>query len=350
MTNQKKYKPLSNSELAAFSDQMAMILHSGIPAIEGITVMSEDADSEEEKALLLEMKDTLYQTGSFSQSLRDAGIFPAYFLKMVEIGEHSGRLDEVMESLAFYYEREDNLSKAIRSAITYPLIMVCMMLLIILLLITKVLPIFQQVFEQLGGSLGGFSKGLLQIGAGISRYSFVFAGILCILALAVLFFTKTKQGRNAVSAFTSRLKMTRAFSDQISACRFAQGMALTLSSGLTVEQSLELSGGLTNNPAFQERLADCRELMKQGETFSEALIHTGIFSGLYARMLAMGFRTGSTDEVLHKIASSCEEEIDTKLRNIIAIIEPTLVAVLSVIVGMILLSVMLPLMGILSGM
>ncbi|MEG0108087.1 MAG: type II secretion system F family protein [Lachnospiraceae bacterium] len=126
-------------------------------------------------------------------------------------------------------------------------------------------------------------------------------------------------------------------------------MALTLSSGLNSDQSLELAGTLVDDSHFQKRILDCQTLVSTGTDFSAALSESGIFSGIYARMVSVGFKTGSLDDVMKKIASQYEEEIDSSITRMIAILEPTLVAVLSIIVGVILLSIMLPLIGIMSN-
>ena len=126
-------------------------------------------------------------------------------------------------------------------------------------------------------------------------------------------------------------------------------MALALKSGLTPEEGMDLAGVLTGSSDFMEQIVQCKKLMEEGTPLARALSVSGIFTGMEARLLTVGDRTGSIDEAMEKIASRCQEELDVSMGNAVSIIEPTLVAVLSVIVGLILLSVMMPLMGILSG-
>ena len=270
-------------------------------------------------------------------------------LHMVQIGEYSGKLDEVMEALSVHYEREAGIAQAIKNAVTYPLIMVFMMLLVILVLVTKVMPIFNQVFRQLGSEMTGLSKAILDFGTAINRYSVVLIVLVALLAVLILYFGKTKSGREKLSSFTSRLGWTKAFTEKLAACRFASGMSLTLSSGMNPEECLNLASKLTNNEEFTKKLETCRETVNNGQDLSHSLLEAGIFSGIYARMVSIGSKTGSLDEIMHEIADKYQDEIDQRFTNMISILEPTLVIVLSVIVGMILLSVMLPLMGIMSG-
>lgn len=123
-----------------------------------------------------------------------------------------------------------------------------------------------------------------------------------------------------------------------------------LSSGFSPEESISMAGRLSEGTRFQKKLQDCLEKLETGEALSDALIQSGIFTGIYGRMVLVAQKTGTLDEVMQNIAVRYEEELDGRLAGTMAVLEPTLVAVLSVITGVILLSVMLPLMGILSGM
>ena len=254
-----------------------------------------------------------------------------------------------MEAIGQYYQREEALSQSIKSAVTYPLIMLGMMLAVILVLIIKVLPVFQQVYEELGSSLTGFSKGLLSVGAVLQKYALVFFGGAVFLLALFLFLTKTSKGRDILHKMGSHLPFVRGMYEKISASRFAGAMAITLSSGLDANQSMELAARLSDNKFLEKRIEACQKQMEEGKSFSAALSDTGIFSGLYARMLAIGMKTGTLDDSMKKIAAQYQMEIDDRLARLISSLEPTLVILLSVVVGMILLSVMLPLLGIMTG-
>lgn len=342
-------KPFSNIELSAFCSQIALILKSGISSIEGITIMLEDASSEEEKTVLQQILEHMQETGSMYQALSETELFPSYMTHMVEIGEETGTLDEVMEALSNHYEQEEAIGKSIRSAVTYPLIMGGMMVVVILILLVKVMPIFNQVFVQLGTEMTGFSRMLMNLGNAVSRYSVVFVALLLILAAAIVYCTHTKAGRDFFRKAGYRLKFIRPIYEEIAACRFASGMALTLSSGLNPDRSMELVSALNDDPYFLEKLELCQKQIDEGEDLSEALRSTGIFSGVYAQMASIGSKTGSMEQVMDRLAKLYQDDIDNRMNNALAVLEPTLVIVLSLIVGIILLSVMLPLTGIMSS-
>lgn len=342
-------KQLSNQELAAFCDQIAMVLNAGISPAEGISIMLEDTQSQEGREILKVISENCDEGVSFHESIEESGVFPKYTLDMIKIGEESGKLEEVMRSLAFHYNREENISKGIKSAVTYPLLIVGMMLIVILVLMVKVLPIFNDVFKQLGTEMTGISRSLLNMGTVISKYAVVFIVILVLIVAAYFIFSKTEWGKQRFSKFLSKFFATRKLYEKIASGRLASGLSLTLSAGIDNEKGIELVESLVENSELKSKLDKCKELVEDGMTLTDALCETEVFSNMYSRMVLVGVKTGALDQVFRKIANGYEDEVDEKISNLISVLEPTLVIVLSVIVCMILLSVMLPLMAIMSS-
>lgn len=190
---------------------------------------------------------------------------------------------------------------------------------------------------------------LMNIGTAINNYSIAFIILLAVITVLFFYGTRTDSGRSMFRKLAYKLNFTRALYEEIAACRFASGMALTLSSGLNPERSMELVNSLNDDPVFQKKIDACQKQMDEGQDLSQALFTSGMFTGIYARMASIGSKTGSMDQVMDQIADLYQEDIDTRMNNLLAVLEPTLVILLSLIVGVILLSVMLPLMGIMSS-
>lgn len=348
MSNNKQ-KMLNNVEMAMFCDQMAMILDAGISPAEGIMVMIEDTESISGNEILETIRDKCEEGASFHSALVESGVFPKYALDMVEIGEKSGNLDEVMRSLAFHYTREENIAKGIKNAVTYPFIIIGMMLVVILVLVIKVMPIFNNVFRQLGSEMTGVSKKMLDFGTVLGKSSVALITVFVALVAICVIVTKTAWGKKLRTRMFSNFVLTRGLYDKIAAGRFASGMAMAMSAGLDTEESMDMVSKLVDNKRMQAKIEKCKELMLEGKSISDALGQAGVFSNTYSRMLMVGYRTGAMDKVLEKIADGYENEVDDKMSNIISVLEPTLVIVLSVFICIILLSVMLPLVGIMTS-
>lgn len=344
-----KARLLSNTEISAFCRQTALIIQAGITPADGMNILVHDTLHKDGKELLESIAASCNQGNRFNKAVESTGVFPQYMVKLIALGEESGNLDTVLLSLADYYEKEENISQSIRSAVTYPFIMIVMMFLVILVLIVKVLPIFRQVFVQLGTQMSPFASSLLSLGNALNKYSLILTALLFFLVGLCIFFYHTKSGRIKIKRFLTRFPLTRDFFHKISAGRFASGMYLGISSGMDTYQNLDLISEIVENEAMQKKIAICRSEIKKNSNLPEALAKAGIFSNLYSRLIAVGFRSGSVDLVMKQISRHYDEETDKQINRIISIIEPTLVIILSLVVGMILMSVLLPLMGIMSS-
>ncbi len=343
-------KELSYSELSSLCEQLGLILGSGITVVEGFYIMLEESTTDDAKTLFENIINELEIGVPLSDALISAKIFPSYMTNMIKIGEVSGRLETVFKSLAHYYAREDSLRTTIKHSIIYPIIMVGMMLLVIIVLLVNVMPIFSSVFEQLGSEITGFSKLLLDIGAVISNSFVVLLVVLGVIAAAVLFSIFTAKGKELSAKFKENFFLTRNIVENIAIVRFAGGLSLMLSSGLDIDESLKMVKEMVTNSTLNKKITSLQNALDNGDPFSKALIENKIFVGVYARMIAVGFKTGQVDSVMESISKRYDEDITRRLENVISIIEPTIVAVLSIVVGAILLSVMLPLMNIISQM
>ena len=340
---------LSNTELSAFCGQMALVLHSGISAYEGITIMRDDAADDEDRAILTKITEGMERIGYVAPALKEAGVFPDYMISMVEIGERTGTLDDVMQSLEEHYAREEAIRKSTQNAVFYPLILSGMMIAVIIVLLVKVMPVFNDVFKGLGAEMTGFPALLVRVGEVLRQYSLIFILILFVIILLIFVFYRTDKGREAARRFMRRFPGVRKSNHDVAACRFAGAMSMTLSAGLTPEEGLELAEKLNDDPDFSQLLGGLKRDLEEGKNFSESLYNRRIFSGIYARMVSIGQKTGSMDQVMGQIADMYQDDIDTRLSNRLATLEPLLVIIMSAAIGAILLTVMFPLLGIMSS-
>lgn len=340
---------ITNQELAIFCKQLALIQSYGISLYEGFSLLVEDAKNKETKAVLTAICQELEQGKSLYEALSSISLFPDYMLKMIYIGEISGRQDEVLTSLATYYQRFYDLHESIKSAIRYPCIMIVLMCVVIMMIFTTILPIFQQVFNQLGKELTGFSKTMVTFGTICSHYMYVLVMLFIGIILLYIFVTKTKFGKSKQQKIVAFLPITKSLSIKIATSKFASGVAVALSSGLDIEESVEMASSLVEHPLVTKKLEICKQVLKEEHDFSKALKQSQLFLGIYAQLLTVSIKTGHIDTIFKEVASRFDEEINEKIIHIVNIIEPTLVIVLSLIVGIVLVSIMLPLIGIMAN-
>jgi len=337
---------LSNEELSVLCEQVALVLRAGLPVHDGVEALCENYKGTKFEQGFNTLTITVIETGSLATGFKEAGLFPDYLISMTEIGEKTGELDVVMEELSLYYEREAANRRSIKSALFYPLLLIVMMALIISVLVTQVLPIFENVY---GSFDSGSSAGWMNIAVNFGKITLIVAGVLLLLVIILLVVLKLDGSQKVLQWLQNTIKPLRRLEQKLSAARFASTLGMMLRSGFPLEESMELIESLFANKRLRQRVSQCRQKMEEGTAFPDAVGETGIFEPLHCRMISVGFRAGQTDRVMSKLAVLYDEEVNNSIGHLVSIIEPSLVALMSVIIGAILMSVMLPLLSIMSS-
>lgn len=344
----ERRKILPAIETAAFCRQTAMILKSGIFLFDGMEVLCRGYKDTPYGPALEAVLAGVRDGGTLYEGVSSAGVFPRYMVQMVRAGEMTGNLDAVLERLADYYEKEDQLRATIRNAVAYPLVLVAMLAVVIGILVVKVLPVFSQVFRSLGMGEGGASGAALALGVGVGKAMLVIVALLFAAAVVIGLMWKLG-GRQKVLGLAEKLSpRVKKLMKKQAAQRFAQVTSMVLASGYSIEKGLEMLPELLDDERLGEKVNRCRELLNENGDFAAAVEEIGMFEPLHQRMLRVGTETGHTDQVLASLADQLDQEVTGEIEAIAANIEPILVAVLTVVIGGILLAVMLPLAGILT--
>ncbi|MEL7647748.1 MAG: type II secretion system F family protein [Sedimentibacter sp.] len=344
-------KQLNSSELSYFCMQISMMLKSGMLISDGIEWMYTDIGEGNVKEALKALKDELSYKVPLYKAMENSGFFPSYIINMSQIGSVTGRLEDVMTSLSEYYDREDFIKAKIRNSIFYPAMLFVMMSFVIILLVTRIFPIFESMVRELGGDLPGESSALMSFSTGITAGRISMAVIIAALTLiAVLFlFTRTQNGKAAAGKFLESFPPARSIMKKITAYRFSSCMSLLMSSGMNIDSSTDMLLDIIQEPVLRSKIESLKSSIDSGDDLVEAISRMSLFSGLHIQMLHMGQRTGETDVVMKKLTNIYENESDQSISNFVALIEPVLVGILCIIIGFILISVMLPLMNIMSS-
>lgn len=342
-----KLKP---SELSIFCTQIAMFLRSGITLVEGLGLLIEDLDTGRLSACVKKVYKFVEDRELLSDAMKKAGGFPDYMIRMVAIGEVSGNLEDMLYSLSRYYERDQALKQRIKSAITYPIVLLLMMSAIVLLLIVQVLPMFNDILQAMGSEMPGVVKGIMAFGQFLSAYwMFVLGGIILLVA-GFMIMKRTKGGALFWDRFKASFPISRSVTGKIAAERFSTAMAFLIKSNIGMESALEFAKDILGNTYMSKRIEEVEKMTAQGESVYDAVYKAGIFPRLFTRMLGIGFKTGDLDGMMQRLSEIYEQDVDATLKRLTSIIEPAFVAILSVIVGLILISVMLPLIEVMSSM
>lgn len=333
---------LGNAQLANFCDQLSLIMRAGLPLYEGVSSLHKDLPDSALKTSLEAVDEAVSRGEPLWHALELAPGFPAYMVHTVRLGEEIGETDGVLSRLGEYYARQAAINQRIRNAVTYPVLLIAMMAVVITILLWKVLPTFEQVYQQLGGGTADFGLGWVTACLGV-----LYALLLAMAVMIVI--SRLPSGRLWINRFLEKFFLTRNLSEKIAQSRLLSSMSLLISSGIPAERALELSQPVVEHSAVARRVADCQKRLQNEESLPDALTGSGLFNDTVNRFIRLGQRTGALDTAMQQVAGPYDEEVNATINNTVAAVEPALVGLLAVIIGAVLLSVMMPLVQILSA-
>lgn len=283
-------------------------------------------------------------------ALTDTGALPDYACRLLEAGQNVGRTQETLEALAVYYDKQDALAIRLKNALIYPVALLLFMCLILLVLVKWVLPVFEGVYASLSGSLAGSSYQYITLAGWVGWVSLTLVGLFCLLLLGGAAATRVKALRPGLMKILEKLPGTGPAVRQLALAR-CSGRPCTPSSPAACRKMrpLRQARPLSGHGPLEEILADCERDMEAGESLAQAFYAHRIFEPLYGRMLLSGSRAGRMEDTLRRLADVSARDAEEKIYALVDGVEPLLTGFLTLSVGAVLLSVMLPLAGILAA-
>ena len=331
------------SEVILFTRQLATFVRVGMPIVEGLRVLREQAGSSLMRRALNEMIIDLGNGAALSAAMaRFPRIFPALYVDMIRSAEVSGNLDEVLRQLAQYMARDEGARRKVQSAMIYPAIVVGLALVVISVLIAFVLPAFANLFGEFRASMPLPTRVLLTVGTFCREHLLeIFVG-LGMVGSAIGIYASTQAGRDMFDSLVLRLPMLGVIVRFAIIERYVRTLGTLARAGVPITKMLDTAITAVGNAEYRNGLASVKEDMLSGEGFSTPLERTGLFPRIVIQMVRVGEETGSLDANLEEAAAHYAEEVDYRLKRMIAVIEPALVIAVGVMVGFIAVSVIAP--------
>ena len=339
---------LTMSEKYMFCNQMAMILESGFSLNQGVTMVYEEMDDKNINGVLQEVAKYLDEQVSFSEAIDLTKAFDDYMVNLVKVGETSGNLDDVMQSLSEYYARIDDITNKLKQALTYPIILIIMMVVVVGIIVFKVLPIFKDVLNGLGSDLSSYANSFMEFGQIFSLICFAVLLVLVIVIIAGYLYQRITHV-NVLSSVVQKSFLTRKLSRALNKAQITYALSLFISSGYDLQEAMKFVPKLVDDKQLRANLEKCNEDLINGDSFVEVIKKYQIYQGMQLNMIQVGFKTGQVDIIMKQLSNSFQEEVSRAIDQFLNIIEPTIVTLLSLVVGIVLMSVMLPLISIMSS-
>jgi len=334
-------------DLGAFSRQLASLLEAGIPIIDSFYILSGQQEHPKFKRVLNEIIGDLKKGFGITRAVaKHKGIFPELFINMVEAGEVSGNLNDILLKLAEHYEREDALENKLKSAIAYPTLLSAVTFGVLVFLVTVVIPIFADLYESMGAPLPLPPRLILDAGSFLAKFWAVAILMMGGTALALWNIFRGEKGRYTWDRWLLKLPVVGELQRRLMFSRFSRTMSILLCSGVNILEAFNTANKTVNNSILFKELNKIAENVRNGNRICDALMDNRFFPPVFKQMVSIGEEVGNLEMMLARAADFYDREANALLSRISGLIEPVIITVIGVIIGFIVITAVLPMFDI----
>jgi type IV pilus assembly protein PilC len=336
-------------DLAIFSRQFSTMVSSGLPMLRALATLENQTSSKALSVAVSEVRQDVERGSSLSASMaKHPKVFNNLYVAMVKSGETGGVLDAVLDRLAGNLEREVSLRGRIKSAMTYPIVVLGFVTLIMMAMLLFIVPQFKSIYAELHGTLPLPTRILLAVSDAVrTKLPFVLVAIAVIVFLFKRW-KKTDKGRHAVDKFKLKAPIFGPLFQKTALSRFSRTLSVMSKSGVPIIQALDVVAETVNNAVMSEAVRDVQESVKQGESLAKPLSRHEVFPGMVVQMLTVGEETGALDTMLEKIAQFYDDEVTAAVDSLTSILEPVMIAVVGGAVGLAVIALYMPMFNIIN--
>jgi type IV pilus assembly protein PilC len=343
----KKIKPKA---LQIFSRQFATMIDAGLNVVQALTILEDQTDDKYLRLVISEVRADVEGGSLLSQALaRHPKIFSRLYVSMVEAGEAAGILDEVLDRLAIQIEKEANIKRRVKGAMIYPCLVVAFATLVLTAMLLFLVPVFENMYTQLGGQLPTLTQYIIKASNLLRSRWYVILPSVGLTFFTFFRWKKSERGRRRWDAFKLRIPMKIGdIALKVTMARFSRTLATLVAAGIDIIKALEITASTAGNWVVEDALVKVRERVHRGVPIAQPLVEHPVFPPMVGQMVKIGEETGELDAMLAKIADFYEEEVDASIAALTSIIEPIMMIGVGIIVGVVILSMYLPMFKVLT--
>ena len=337
-------KRIKAHDIALFTRQMATMMKAGVPLLQSFDIIGEGFDNPAMRKLVDEVKQEVAAGNSFAAALRKKPqYFDELYCNLVDAGEQAGALDTLLERVATYKEKSESLKAKIKKAMTYPIAVVFVAIIVTGILLVKVVPQFESVFKGFGAELPAFTVMVIGLSEFMQEWWWVMLGVLIAAFFGLRHAFKTSQGfRDRTDTWLLKLPLMGTLMYKSAVARYARTLSTTFAAGVPLVEALESVAGATGNIVFKRAVLRIKQDVSTGMQLNFSMRTSGIFPNMAIQMTAIGEESGALDDMLDKVASFYEDEVDNMVDNLTSLMEPFIMVVLGVVVGGLVVAMYLP--------
>ena len=337
-------------DVTIFSRQFATVINAGLPVVQSLAILQKQADKQGLKDALKKVREDVETGIPLSDALaKFPSIFNKLYIYLVRAGEVSGNLDGILERIASYQEKQAALRGKIKSALTYPVVVLVIALAVTYFLLTAIVPQFASILTDLGGELPLITTILIAISDFLRYQWWLLAIIIAASVVGLSYYYKTNNGKHVIDRLMLKAPVIGNLVQKAAIASFSNTFGLLLKSGVNIIEAIDITKGTAGNVIVEDVLEDAKQAVQRGEQISTTLVeHPQVFPPLVSSMVAIGEETGAVDSMLEKIAAFYEREVNEAVDSLTAALEPMLIVFLGTVVGFIVAGMFLPMFAIIG--
>jgi type IV pilus assembly protein PilC len=334
---------VSEKEIVVFTRQFATMIDAGLPLVQCLEILASQQDNRAFKKTLTEIRQSVEGGLTFAAALKQhPKVFSGLYANMVEAGEAGGILDTILNRLAQYMEKAMSLKKRVKSAMIYPSTIITVAVAVVIFLLVFVIPTFKAMFEGFGATLPLPTVIVLELSRITRQYFLVMLGIIAGAIVGLRYWYSTPAGKLSIDTFLLKTPVFGILIRKVAVAKFTRTLGTLISSGVAILDGLEITARTAGNKVVENAVMRTRASIAEGKTISDPLRASGVFPPMVVQMIAVGEQTGALDAMLGKIADFYDEEVDTAVSNLTALLEPMLMVFLGVVIGGVVIAMYLP--------
>lgn len=336
-------KGIKTREVVIFTRQFSTMINAGLPLVQCLDILASQQPNPTFKVVLTQIKQDVEAGSTFADALsKHPKVFDSLYCNLVGAGEIGGVLDTVLNRLAVYMEKNENLKNKIKGAMTYPIIVLCVAFGVVAVLMIFVIPTFQDMFNQFGSALPAPTQFVVNLSWFFRKFWWAMIATIAAFIVAFKWIRTQEAGRYQTDKLALRLPVFGPLLKKVAVAKFTRTLGTMISSGVPIMDGLDITSRTAGNVIIEQAIKAVRTAISEGKTMSEPLEQTGIFPGMVVQMIAVGEATGAMDQMLGKIADFYDEEVDVAVEALTSALEPMLMVFLGGIVGFVVVAMYLP--------
>ena len=330
-------------DIAVFCRQFYVMLDSGLSIGKALNILIEQCEKPKLREALIGVNGELKRGETLASSMRKRkDVFPNLLTSMIDAGERSGNLDIILKRMAEYYEKETKIRGKIKSAMIYPIVLGVVAIISITFILTFVMPTFVQMFEENNVDLPMSTKMVLETSKVLGQYGIIIFLILVTAIILLGKYLKSEEGQYKLSSINLKIPVIKKLTQKIIVSRFTRTMGIVSSSGMSLVTSIEIVASVVGNKIAEKELLKVKEKVLKGEGLGDSIMNIKIFPPMLASMVKIGEEAGSLDSILDKTADFYDDELEREIKTATALIEPSMIVLMGIIIGFLLISILTP--------